>query len=347
MSPSYRFAPVKFVIPFAQLEIGEVFAAGAHGQVRKGSFAGKAVAIKQLLSVMFNPEQTEAFKKEAKMLCGIQHPNIVRFYGMSVDPSPKTGACYYLVTDLKDHDLRHLLNHERTISKKEVLRIACQICDPLDFLHSAGMVHRDLKPENILLDAELTVFLCDFGISKVYTPGQDKSSVHITTNIGTAAYMAPEVTSLNDFLTIQKPAVVSASSNNLSPEQQTQELACQHPMSMGEFDLSSTPLNPNLVRNKSSSRLQTIRDRAAKIDCYSFSIVLWALLSWQAPFPRMTPVQIMVAVSVYNKRPPTQSLEQGWGEGVVNIMKQLWSADPAARPSMADARSVLQSFMVS
>ena len=29
------------------------------------------------------------------------------------------------------------------------------------------MVHRDLKPENILLDAELTVFLCDFGISKV------------------------------------------------------------------------------------------------------------------------------------------------------------------------------------
>ena len=29
------------------------------------------------------------------------------------------------------------------------------------------MVHRDLKPENILLDASLTVFLCDFGVSKV------------------------------------------------------------------------------------------------------------------------------------------------------------------------------------
>ena len=36
-----------------------------------------------------------------------------------------------------------------------------------EFLHSVGMVHRDLKPENILLDANLTIFLCDFGISKV------------------------------------------------------------------------------------------------------------------------------------------------------------------------------------
>ena len=36
-----------------------------------------------------------------------------------------------------------------------------------EFLHSVGMVHRDLKPENILLDANRTIFLCDFGISKV------------------------------------------------------------------------------------------------------------------------------------------------------------------------------------
>ena len=101
-----------------------------------------------------------------------------------------------------------LLKSERTISTQEVMRIACQICEPLvramwcrvdtgtslarlflrcqvssiiypcsphmiytqswqEFLHSVGMVHRDLKPENILLDANLTIFLCDFGISKV------------------------------------------------------------------------------------------------------------------------------------------------------------------------------------
>ena len=31
------------------------------------------------------------------------------------------------------------------------------------------MVHRDLKPENILLDANLTIYLCAFSISKVGT----------------------------------------------------------------------------------------------------------------------------------------------------------------------------------
>lgn len=30
------------------------------------------------------------------------------------------------------------------------------------------MVHRDLKPENILVDSNRTLFLCDFGLSKVH-----------------------------------------------------------------------------------------------------------------------------------------------------------------------------------
>ena len=40
------------------------------------------------------------------MLASIHHPNIVRFYGMAVDDSHARGANYYLVTDLKDCDLR-------------------------------------------------------------------------------------------------------------------------------------------------------------------------------------------------------------------------------------------------
>ena len=54
------FAPMEgaFVIPFAQLEVGQVIAAGAQGQIRKGIFSGKAVAIKELLAVMFDPDET-------------------------------------------------------------------------------------------------------------------------------------------------------------------------------------------------------------------------------------------------------------------------------------------------
>ena len=55
----------------------------------------------------------------------------------------------------------------------------------------------------------------------------------------------------------------------------------------------------------------------------------------------MTPMQIMVAVAVRNQRPPTKGLGKEWGESVVSMMRQLWSADPAARPSMAEAKAVL------
>ena len=56
--PSFTPMEGAFVIPFEQLEVGRVIAAGAQGQIRRGIFSGKAVAIKELLSVMFDPDET-------------------------------------------------------------------------------------------------------------------------------------------------------------------------------------------------------------------------------------------------------------------------------------------------
>ena len=49
---------------------------------------------------------TRPSQAEASILCSIHHPNIVRFYGMAVDDTPRRGPSYYLVSDLKDCDLR-------------------------------------------------------------------------------------------------------------------------------------------------------------------------------------------------------------------------------------------------
>ena len=57
--PSFTPMTGAFVIPFAQLEVGRVIAAGAQGRIRRGIFSGKAVAIKELLSVMFDSDETD------------------------------------------------------------------------------------------------------------------------------------------------------------------------------------------------------------------------------------------------------------------------------------------------
>ena len=127
-NPTFRPIEGAFVIPFEQLQLGPIIAAGAQGQVRKGFFSGNAVAIKELIASLFDPEETEALKvwfpfrtrpivpsakrpllpvqEEATMLSSLHHPNIVRFYGMAIDASAERGASYFLVTDLKDGDLR-------------------------------------------------------------------------------------------------------------------------------------------------------------------------------------------------------------------------------------------------
>ena len=69
---------------------------------------------------------------------------------------------------------------------------AKQLCQALDFMHSAGVCHRDLKPENLMLDANYSLKVADFGFAAP-TAGRDGKSGKLHTQLGTASYMAPEI----------------------------------------------------------------------------------------------------------------------------------------------------------
>ena len=92
--------------------------------------------------------------------------------------------------------------------------------------------------------------------------------------MGTAAYMAPEMTSLVAYATdfpvqSEKEMALRNKVKQLDADQQTQELALQHAAAIEQFDLSSTPrpkLRPeSQASDDGFSVVHTPRDLAPKV----------------------------------------------------------------------------------
>ena len=177
-------------IPFRRLERGKKIGAGGCGQVYCGRYGNRKVAIKELFATLMNPGDLDEFKKEAALLASVRHPNIVQFFGVS-----QTDESFFIVTEFCPTSLDKLLKAGgRKVNVKKVVRWCAQIADGVLFLHDRKIVHRDLKPHNLLLGNDGNVRICDFGIAKtVNSFGKNGSSAQMTVQIGSPAYMAPEL----------------------------------------------------------------------------------------------------------------------------------------------------------
>eukprot|EP00301_Raphidiophrys_heterophryoidea_P021675 c6028_g1_i2.p1 GENE.c6028_g1_i2~~c6028_g1_i2.p1 ORF type:complete len:789 (+),score=99.27 c6028_g1_i2:70-2367(+) len=161
------------------LTIDEPISSGSTGIVFTGRLLDLSVACKQQRINDFRV--LNEVVHEATLLIRLRHPNIVAFYGLSLSHP----VCY-LVTEKCDCSLSDLLTYDN-LSQINRTMILKQICDGMAYLHQRGMIHRDLKPENVLLQSGVAK-ICDFGTATML-----RSTVELTTRIGTPLFMAPEV----------------------------------------------------------------------------------------------------------------------------------------------------------
>lgn len=177
----------KWIIPFDQLDISwnHRLGKGANAQVYKGTFNSMQVAVKEL--------GQHGMQYEPKLLSSLAHPNIVHLFGTSF----QNGKCY-MVMELCHHSVANLLNAGRVTwhRKQRFLQIAQQVSEGMAFMHFKGILHRDLKPPNVLLKGN-EVKIADFGLAR---KEQDSLASDITLEIGTPAYMAPELFVADDNL---------------------------------------------------------------------------------------------------------------------------------------------------
>ncbi len=123
-------------------------------------------------------------EKEVEVLHGLQHPGIVAFRDLVVEP---TGIAIVLEL-LEGLDLRHALQ-QGAFSPDEVARVLWELLDALAYAHRRGVVHRDIKPDNMFLCSDGRIKLMDFGIAKVAHSTLATQSGMVS---GTLDYMAPE-----------------------------------------------------------------------------------------------------------------------------------------------------------
>ncbi len=182
-------------------QIIEELGRGGMGRVYRAADTSlsRHVAIKVLPEELAGDlERLARFKREAKLLAVLNHPNIASIYGIEECEGRR-----FLVLELAEGGTLRSRLERGPLPFEEALETCKQIAEGLEAAHEKGIIHRDLKPGNIMISPEGKVKILDFGLAKVYPA--EKTNIDVEKSptiteemstsgvlIGTVAYMSPE-----------------------------------------------------------------------------------------------------------------------------------------------------------
>lgn len=146
---------------------------------------GERFALKILRpSVAKDKRIQERWRREAKLLDEIHHPNLVRSYGAcEVEGRPAL-----LLEYIAGNTLRARLE-DGPLGWEQAARFGVQVARALEKLHKNDAIHRDVKPHNILLHPVRGAILADLGLVR---SEEDPTMTRHGAALGSPAYMSPE-----------------------------------------------------------------------------------------------------------------------------------------------------------
>ncbi len=162
---------------------------GGMGTVYKASdtMLGRDVALKMLHGTLVSqPQFLERFKKEARVLAQLLHPNIAVIYNFIGQDDHHFMVMEYV----EGNNLDSLVRKHKFLPPSLVVPVFVQMLEGLHHAHKKGIFHRDIKPANLMLTPDATVKLMDFGIAKI---AGEQRMTQVNRVVGTIEYMAPEL----------------------------------------------------------------------------------------------------------------------------------------------------------
>jgi Tol biopolymer transport system component/predicted Ser/Thr protein kinase len=189
----WRVTPLMINMELGRYRIVEKLGEGGMGQVYLAHDARlqRDVALKVLPSGALADETArKRFRKEALALSKLNHPSIEILY----DFDTQDGVDFLAMEYVNGVTLKQMLS-EKTLSEREITRLAVQIAEGCAAAHQAGIVHCDLKPANLMVTTDGRLKILDFGLAMLAQPIRSSASTDSSSAQkvgGTLPYMAPE-----------------------------------------------------------------------------------------------------------------------------------------------------------
>jgi serine/threonine protein kinase len=171
--------------PQDRYEVIETLGVGVTSRVDKArdTLIGRTVALKTFLQGFGSRDLQQQFLREAQIIGGLSHPNIVALYDVGTN---KDGAPYFVMEYVEGKTLEAVLD-AAPLPLPRVAAWAGDLASALGRAHRADIIHGDVKPANILVTREGQLKLGDFGIAHFSTQVSGSGDL-----MGTPAYLSPE-----------------------------------------------------------------------------------------------------------------------------------------------------------
>jgi serine/threonine-protein kinase len=177
-------------------EVEKRLGSGGMGEVYKATelAEGRPVALKiegEAVALDRESGLRERFQREARILQGLSHENLPRFYAAGELPD---GRLYIAMELLVGRPLSRFAR----VKLEELVPLLVQAASALQVVSESGVVHRDVSPDNFFVvevGGRSVVKLIDFGISRDVDSARD-GLTRVGSFVGKPAYCSPEQTGL-------------------------------------------------------------------------------------------------------------------------------------------------------